>query len=245
MKDGKFMKIFFRTAIILILLFPALSCSGERSTWLDNLTAAEKKEYKTDQIPEQRIDELKQGIKEYEAEVGRTVKAAKQIGIYYRMLALEYMSLEMYNEALKSLEQAVKYFPTSPMLYYYAAICAGQMKEAVFTKQEADAYLAEAERMYLRAVNLDPGYKEALYGLSVLYVFELERPLDAEPLLERLVSMEQKNFNAMFLLARVKVVKGDYDSAVDIYMDIESRTADEEIKAKAADNIRQLSGGRG
>ncbi len=245
MKDGTFMKTFFRTAIILIILLPALSCSGERSTWLDNLTAAEKKEYKTDQIPEQRIDELKQGIKEYEAEVARTVKAAKQIGIYYRMLALEYMSLEMYNEALNSLEQAVKYFPTSPMLYYYAAISAGQMKEAVFSKQEADSYIAEAEKMYLRAVNLDPGYKEALYGLSVLYVFELERPLDAEPLLERLVSMEQKNFNAMFLLARVKVVKGDYDSAVDIYMDIESRTADEEVKAKAADNIRQLSGGRG
>jgi tetratricopeptide (TPR) repeat protein len=229
--------------ISLILLFCLSACSSEKSAWFDNLSAAEKKEFKSGDVPEERIENLKKGISAYEQEVERTVKASKQLGIYYRMLTLEYMSLEMYNEALKSVAQAVKYFPTSPLLYYYGAVSSAQMSTAVLDKAESGDYLTHAEDYYLRAISLDPGYKEALYGLSVLYIFELNRPLDAEQLLERLVSRSSSHYDGMFLLARVKIIKGDIEAAVDLYADIEENAKDDEIKKQASANRRQLLGG--
>jgi tetratricopeptide (TPR) repeat protein len=159
------------------------------------------------------------------------------------MLTLEYMSLEMYNEALKSTRQAVDYFPTSPLLFYYGAVSSAQMSKAVFDRDERADYLDLAEDYYLRALTLDPGYKEALYGLAVLYIFELNRPLDAEQLLERLLSRSSSNWDAMFLLARVKVVKGDIEGAVELYSDIEENSKDETVRNQARDNRRKMLGG--
>jgi tetratricopeptide (TPR) repeat protein len=210
----------------------AVSCDSEKKTWLTNLLSAEKSEFRSGDIPEERIENLKKGISFYEGEVERTIKASKQIGIYYRMLALEYMSLEMYNEALKSLEQAVTYFPTSPLLYYYAAVSAAQMINAVMDSEDAGFYLNKAEEFYLRAIELDPRH-----------IFELNRPLDAEPLLERLISTSRVNYDAMFLLARVKILKGEIEDAVELYSKIEEGASDEEVKRKAIDNRRQLLGG--
>ncbi|MBI9105120.1 MAG: tetratricopeptide repeat protein [Spirochaetales bacterium] len=229
-----------RIIYIIVLLSLITACGGEKSTWVENLSAAEKKEFKSGDIPEERIENLKKGISFYDQDVERTVKASKQIGIYYRMLALEYMSLEMYNEALKSIEHAVTYFPTSPLLFYYGAVSSAQMSTVVFDDKESDTYLLLAEKYYLRAITLDPGYNEALYGLSVLYIFELNRPLDAEKLLERLVNLSRTHYNAMFLLARVKILRGDLEAAVDLYSRIEENAKDDEVRKKAAANRQKL-----
>ena len=239
MKNKKYL-IIFLTLIALVL--PS-GCSKGRGIWLDNLTAAEKKEFEGGEIPEERIENLKEGISAYTKEVERTVKASKQIGIYYRMLVLEYMSLEMYGEAVKAAEEAVRYFPSNQLLYYYAAVSSAQMSMAVFDEEEKGRLIIAAEEHYLRALRLDPSYKEALYGLSVLYVFELNRPFDAEPLLERLVSLSSKNWDAMFLLARVKIIRGDVEAAMDLYMIIEEGAKDTEAREKAAENRRRLLGG--
>lgn len=231
--------------ILIITLFLVVSCSGERKTWRDNLSAAEKKEFQSGKIPEEKIENLKRGISFYEDEVARTVKSSKEIGIYYRMITLEYMSLEMYNEALKSTAKAVEYFPTSPLLYYYGAVSAAQMTMAVFDDKKDKDYLELAEQYYLRAIALDPGYNEALYGLSVLYIFELNRPFDAEPLLERLIARRRTNFDAVFLLARVKILRGKTDAAVNLYSEIEENAPDDETKQKAKDNRMRLLGGLG
>ncbi len=237
------MKRSISVIISIAVLFLAVSCGGEKKAWMENLSAAEKKEFTSGKVPEERIRNLEKGISFYESEVKRTVKASEHLGIYYRMLALEYMNLEMYNDALKSIEQAVLYFPTSPMLYYYGAVSAAQMSKAVVRRDQVKDYIDTAEQYYLRSLKLDPGYSEALYGLSVLYIFELDRPLDAEPLLERLLAGGSKNYNAMFLLARVKILQGETDAAEDLYSRIEEKAPDDEMKQKARENRMSLVGG--
>ena len=237
------MKKCLLTLVIILSLIMLVSCGGEKKAWMDSLSAAEEREFSKGTVPEERIENLNKGISYYEADVERTVKASKQIGIYYRMLALEYISLEMYNEALKSIEKAVEYFPTSPLLFYKGAIAAAQMTQAVFDDERIGYYLNTAEEYYLRALSLDPGYTEALYGLSVLYIFELNRPFDAEPLLERLLAGGSSNFSAMFLLARVKILRGETDAAEELYSTIEEKAPDEETKQKAKDNRMRIAGG--
>ncbi len=231
--------------LVVILIIPFLvlnGCKGEKKAWVENLSAAENKEFENGSIPEERIDNLKRGVDFYKNEVERTVKASKQIGIYYRMLALEYMSLEMYNEALKSIESAVEYFPTSPLLYYNGALASAQMSKTVFNDLKSEHYIETAEKYYLKALMLDPGYVEALYGLSVLYIFELDRPAEAEPLLERLLSRSSSRYDAMFLLARVKILMGEVDQAVELYSTIEEGASDDNTRMKAKENRMKIIG---
>lgn len=236
-------KCIFTAIAVSVLL--SVSCAGERKAWVENLSAAEKKEFESGDIPEERIDNLKKGVSFYEKEVERTVKASKQIGIYYRMLALEYMSLEMYSEAFKSIEQAVEYFPTSPKLYYYGGVSAAQMSIAVFNEQKSAEYLELAEKYYLRALKIDPYYNDALYAVSVLYIFELNRPFEAEKYLELLVQRSRTNYDAMFMLARVKVLRGELDEAIELYSVVEEKSSEEESRQKAKENRLKLLGGYG
>ena len=242
MKKGNVLKYCFTAAIILTVLL-LVSCSGDKKDWLEKLSAVERREFESGDIPEEKIENLKKGISYYEKEVKRTVKASTQIGVYYRMLTLEYMSLEMYAEAFKSVEKAVEYFPTSPTLYYYGAVSAAQMTVSLFDENLSGEYLDKAEKYYLRAVKLDPNYNEALYGLSVLYIFELNRPLEAEKYLDHLVERSRTNYDAMFLLARVKILRGEIDEAVELYSVIEEKSPDDEAKQKAKDNRMRLVGG--
>lgn len=227
--------------VLTILIFS--SCSGEKKVWVENLSEAEKKEFESGNIPEERIENLKKGVDFYEKEVSRTIKASKQLGIYYRMLALEYMSLEMYGEAFKSIEQAVEYFPTSPRLYYYGALSAAQMSVAFLDGPKRDEYLQAAEQYYLRALKLEPYYTEALYAISVLYIFELNKPFEAEQYLELLIQRSSNNFDAMFMLARVKILRGELDEAEELYSIVEEKSTDEETRRKAKENRMRIAGG--
>jgi hypothetical protein len=48
------------------------------------------------EVSEQRVEEIEQEIRRYRGEVERKVDASGQLGIYYKMLAVEYMRGAMY-----------------------------------------------------------------------------------------------------------------------------------------------------
>ena len=97
-------------------------------------------------------------------------------------------------------------------------------------------YLKLAESAYLRAIELEPRYVRSLYGLGVLYVFELDQCEKAIPYLETALSVETKNTDIMFVLARAYYVEGQYDNAVSLYDKIISVTKSEQKKKSAEAN---------
>ncbi len=218
------------------------SCSRKDGTLLKEL---EKTENISGKSSKERIEKIKKEIKRYQKEVQRTVKASAEIGIYYRMLGLEYMRLKMYAEAMKSFKEAIHYYPENPVLYYYAGVCAGKTAQSKIKKDEQMAMFSTAAAFYSRAVALNTHYSAALFALSVLYVYELGRPNDALPLLERIVKNDSSNVNALFLLARTDVMVGRNREAVALYNKIlEMKGADAKMK-KSARSLRDrlLSGG--
>ena len=76
--------------------------------------------------------------------------------------------------------------------------------------------------------------------MSVLYIFELDRTPEAEPLLTKILAREKKNTDAMFLLARVYVYNTMIDEAVELYERIEKEAPDPRSKKEASDNRRAL-----
>lgn len=188
------------------------------------------------------IEELTEAIDKYQYRIEDILNADIRTGIWYKILATRYLDNKMYGKALENFRTAIEYYPTNQNLYYYVGLCAGYMAKSALdyeltgTNREQSRYYELSESAYKRAIELEPRYVRALYGLSVLYVFELSRPQDAIPHLEKIMEIEKRNLDAMFIYARALYETGEYDTSVEIYDRIIKETRDENTKARAEEN---------
>ena len=188
------------------------------------------------------IEERKDAINKYQERVADIQLAQSQVGIWYKILGTRYLDNKMYGEALKCFEEALKYYPDNQNLYYYVGVCAGYMSHAALdynasgTNEIKYNYLKLAEEAYLRAIQIEDRYVRALYGLGVLYVFELDEAAKAIPYLEKALSIDTKNLDTMFVLARAYYTNYDFDKAVEIYDRIIETTKSEDTKKTAEEN---------
>ena len=168
--------------------------------------------------------------------------AEQQTGIWWKILGSRYLDEGMYGDALAAFEKAIMYYPANPNLYYYVGLCAGYMADASLDYgatgdlSKRENYLKLAESAYSRAIELNPTYTRALYGLAVLYVFELDESAKAIPLLEKFLTIETKDTDAMFVLARAYYVNYEFQLAIDMYDRIIATTTSDETRAEAEAN---------
>lgn len=192
------------------------------------------------------IEEIKAAISKYEERVNDIQLAQGQIGIWYKMLASRYIEKKLYGEALEALDKALDYYPNNQNLYYYVGVCAGYMShkamdfDATGNFEKRMNYLKLSEDAYKRAIDIEPRYARALFGLSVLYAFELDEPENAVPLMERFMSIETRDIDGMFLLARCYYMTYEFDKAIEMYDKIIATTKSADRKAEAEANKKTV-----
>ncbi len=199
--------------------------------------------------PPETIEGLRKAIVAYEDKIEELLSLEAQSGIYCKILAVRLMDRGLYGEALDALDRAVSYFPEDATLHYLSGVCAGIVAKSShdYGATGSDAvkrrYFALAEESYKRALDLDGRYSRALYGLSVLYVFELDKSREAIPLLERLLEIEKNHVDGMFVLARAYLLDGEDAKAADLYGRIADITKDPQKKQQAQDNRKAVLDG--
>jgi len=192
--------------------------------------------------PPETIEGLRQAITLYEDQIERNVREGAQTGTYWKILAIRLADKGMHNDALKAFERAIYYNSEDPVIYNLTGVSAGIVAKSTvgFTnsaEKERAHYYQLSENSYKRALELDSTYTKPMYGLAVLYVFELNRPAEAIPLLDRYLSINTSDYNAMFVLARAHAVTGNYRSAIEIYEKIISKSKNKKMQAEASNNI--------
>jgi len=191
--------------------------------------------------PPETIDGLRQAIELYEDQIERNVKEGAQTGVYWKILGIRLADRGMHNDALNALERAIYYNSQDAVLYYLTGVSAANVAKSKVgfsanVEIERNFYYVLSENSYLRALELDATYTKAMYGLAVLYVFELNRPQDAIAHLDRYLQIQQSDISAMFVLARAYFMLENYSQAVEVYDKIISRTRDSKIKEEAQNN---------
>jgi len=192
--------------------------------------------------PPETIEGLKQAIALYETQIERNVREGAQTGVYWKILATRLADKGLDNDALEALERAIYFNSEDPILFYLTGVSAAKIAKSKvgFTQsaqEESNHYFKLSENGYLRALELDTTYTKAMYGLAVLYAFELDRPEDAVVQLERYLQIQKSDVNAMFVLARSYYVMKDFSSAIQVYERIVSSTKDQKIKQEAYNNM--------
>ncbi len=178
-------------------------------------------------------EELEEAIKKYDKRASDLVATQAQEGRWYQSLGIRYLDEQMYGKAYEAFQQALQFYPNNASLYYYIAICAGYIanKELDYNaegKAVADNkrlnYLKLAESAYRTSLKVDQKYYKSMYGLGVLYVFDLaasDSSVDyaelAVPLLEQYVEVQKRDADGMFVLARAYFMEKEYDKAVAVY----------------------------
>lgn len=188
------------------------------------------------------VEEIRSAIEENGARIDEITQTAQQTGVWYKLLGTRYLDNQQYGLALEAFQKAVEYYPSNQNLYYYVGVCAGWLAKSSLDYSltgettERDRYFALAESAYLRAVEIEPRFVKALYGLGVLYVFDLYRFDEAIPYLETVLSIEKKHTDAMFVLASAYYGTQQYQKAADLYDQILLVTTDKKVKADAERN---------
>ncbi len=234
--------LFLLVLISILALF--FSCDKTRTKILERILPTESGDYENEEISRKRIKELEDSIAKYSKDVERVVSANAEIGVYYRMLALEYFDFKMYKHALENLEKSMEYYPTNPVLFYYSGLSKANIARSEIDEAKSLLMLREAETYYTRAIKLRKNYSDAMYALAILYMFDLYSLDDARPLLEKLISIDPQNWEALSLYARYNVEIGDFDTAIEIYNEISEKAWDDGMKEQAALNRDSLLAGR-
>jgi len=193
--------------------------------------------------PPSTVEELKAAIAANEKKIERYVNDVAQTGIYWKLLASRLSDRGLHGEALEALRNAAYYLPQDASVQYNTGLSAGVMAKASHAfpgreNREKEEYYSLAEKAYLRAIELDDRYLSPKYGLGVLYVFELDRPEDAIPHLQKYLEISRNDVDTMFVLARAYYEVRNYKAAVELYDRIITLTRDEQ-KRKDAQNNRQ------
>jgi tetratricopeptide (TPR) repeat protein len=198
--------------------------------------------------PPNTIEGLRAAIAAYEAQIELNVKEGAQTGAYWKILALRLADRGMHRDALDALERAIYYSSEDPALFFFTGdyasiVAAATVGFSANSAAEKEHFTRLAENSYLRAIQLDPVYAKPLLGLGILYTFDLNRPVDAIPYMERYLEISPNEIRGMFVLARAYFMTQSYERAIDLYDRIIARTKDQKIKAEAQNNketIRNL-----
>ena len=214
-----------------------MSCSPQENGYLDKILDMEAKD---DTYTSESIQDIEKSIKKYQKEVERKMEATAQLGIYYKMLAAQYMENSMFNMALDSLKSAIEIYNENPILFFLSGVCAGNVSRSVMVEEEKDYWIKQSFQYYSRAIQLDSDYVDALYGLAVLLIFEMGMPEQAISHLETVNKLQRNNIDAMFLLARAYYETGSLEAALELYSLIISLTKVEKTREQAEVNKSRI-----
>jgi len=203
----------------------SLSIDQLQATIADYATTAERKKYAE------------------AAELG--LEPSSKLGAYRITLADRYMDKRMFRDAYDVLVLAARSYPDDWRIYHGAGLSAAYVAKAADIlgpsgSDERARWLAVSESSYKRAVSINPRSTESLYGLAVLYAFELGLPAEAAGRLVELLGYETRNVDAMMLLARCYAQLGRVEEAANWYQSVIDTTVVPEKKKAAAENRARL-----
>jgi tetratricopeptide (TPR) repeat protein len=242
------MKKFKEVISIFLVLFIAIALvifiHNRTSTMHNRELARRMAELSPRGGPPETIEGLRQAIALYENQIERNVREAAQTGVYWKILATRLADRNLHNNALEALERAIYYNTEDPILFYLTGVSAGSVAKSIIgfsanAENEREHFFRLAENSYKRALELDITYTRPMYGLAILYVFELDRPEDAIVQLERYLQIQPSDNSAMFVLARAYFMTGNLHRASEIYERIADRTRDRNVREEAL-NLRNI-----
>ena len=233
--------------VLIFLLIPFVfllfSCRPRRNNELAQRVYELEQIGSTEAEPDD-IKEIRKDINHWEKELNDAISAGKNTGRYYRVLGLKFLDYKMFAPGRDSFSRAIEITPENGRLYYYRAVSLSKLAVSRDDEDEKAGELAAAEKDYLKAIALDPRFMPPYYSLGILYIYELSRPFEAGPYLNKYLDIERSDGRALLLYGQLLEQMEQPEKAMDQYtklMSLSGYTAEKEQASLYLNRIREES----
>ena len=228
--------------ILLGVLMPVVlaSCDDGVDPMVQRLLRTEDPPEEYDDASDSTIEELEAEVAAFRETVDGHFRAMRNLRSAHRALGMRYLEENIYGAAFEQFEAAAEIDSGNATIYYYAGVASGNHAGGALDEEERSARLQQAERAYLRALELRSRYPSAAYGLAILYAYEMDRPAEARTYIDKVIDWRAQDLRARAVSAYIHATQGRINEALREYDRVIEESDDEELREEAMRMRREL-----
>jgi len=162
--------IYSRQIIVFLFIFIAYpSCDKMPESVKEWQKEQLKKRYGSAYQPDsKKIEDWEKDVLKFEKIIDEKVKAGEQAAKFYRKIGQSYGEVGMHEKCVENLKKAINAGYTAAEVFYALGLCQGSLAR----KHNWEYSLTrEAEKSFLKALNLKEKYTPAMFQLGLVYYY--------------------------------------------------------------------------
>ncbi|UPA17803.1 hypothetical protein bpuCAU1_000301 [Borrelia puertoricensis] len=201
---------------ILIFLFLVISC-GDESKEKVNLGLRIREIEIAGGGSLEKIEVYKEFIDKEEKNILKIINSIDKKARFFSLIGLELIRLGQYGPAIEYFNRNLEYGPDNHLSHFYIGVSSYNLAKGIETKEKVREYFVLSEDSFLKSISIKDDFKEAIFALSTMYVYDLDKQLEAKGYLSRLESMGEDYFEFFMLRGANYYSLGDFDNALLFY----------------------------
>ena len=194
-------------------------------------------------VTQSEIKRIEEELSELTAKSSTNPEAVNKIGVLYQNLGGKYNEKGAWDPAIDALQKALGYGRNTPLVHYQLAIAYANRGTQIENKDDID----KAQIHYEKALQMDPNFIEAKYGLAILLFYQKDNRSKALQLMEEITKQKPTFYRARFALGRFYYENKDLNKSLsvyqDLYTDLEKMDSPlaKEYKQACKENIQRIT----
>ncbi|UPA11983.1 hypothetical protein [Borrelia venezuelensis] len=165
----------------------------------------------------EKIEVYKEFIDKEEQNILKIINSIDKKARFFSLIGLELIRLGQYGPAIEYLNKNLEYGPDNHLSHFYIGVSSYNLAKGIETKEKVREYFILAEGSFLKSISIKDDFKEAIFALSTMYVYDLDKQLEAKGYLSRLESMGEDYFEFFMLRGANYYSLGDFDNSLLFY----------------------------
>lgn len=229
------MKKRFCSICIPAVLLVTLAGCGKAPEWLTNWQQKQiEKRYGT-KVSEPTIEKWQKEAKDFESEIEKKVNAGSRAAIYYRQLGMAFAEYESFSQCTENLGKAIELGIYDAEVFYYKGLCEANLAQRHNWQYE---YALEAEKSFLKALNVDEKFGKPKYQLGIIYFHGMGRN-NRYRVLDDYITVNQEDYRVKGIELMQEYVS-EFPGDLKGYFAISQMYAIQGEKNKAREALQQL-----
>ena len=176
----------------------------------------------------EKIEVYKEFIEKEEQNILKIINSVNKKARFFSLIGLEFIKLGQYGAAIEYFNKNLEQGSENHLSHFYVGISSYNLAKRIKTKEKIEEYFMLAENSFLKSISIKNDFKEAIFSLSNIYVYDLDKQLEAKEYLNRLESMGENSFEFFMLRGANYYSLGDLTNALLFYKKAKSQALTKE-----------------
>ncbi|BCR21736.1 hypothetical protein [Borrelia sp. HM] len=176
----------------------------------------------------EKIEIYREFIEKEEQNILRIINSVDKKARFFSLIGLEFIKLGQYGAAIEYFNKNLEQGPDNHLSHFYIGISSYNLAKGIKTKEKIEEYFILAENSFLKSISIKNDFKESIFSLSNMYVYDLDKQLEAKGYLNRLESMGENSFEFFMLRGANYYSLGDFTNALLFYKKAKSKALNKE-----------------